>query len=189
MKTKFLTMRNVVAVAICLAATTNLFAGNPVTVKSGDVSVLKTPAKALLEVDYSTTKVGDVTLAEYLKKQGADHVKDWQQDKEKAISYFERYFNAKNKKGLQTTTDASEASYKIVIHVKNLDFGNAAGFFVSHYTGGAKITGTVDIIDLKTQKVVCNIYIDELEGSSAPSDVLRLSFMYNDLAVKMLKLK
>ena len=77
---------------LCVLCTVNLFADNPVSVKSGDVSVLRRPSKALLEFDYSATKVGDQTLDEYLQGRGDDFVRDWSQDRETAASYFKRYF-------------------------------------------------------------------------------------------------
>jgi len=176
---------------ICLFCTVNLFAGNPVSVKSGKSSVLKESSKALLEIDYSTTKVGTQTLDEYLKNRGDDFVRDWPRDKEVTATYFREHFNKKSK-GLQVTTDAPAAFYKIVIHVNNLDMGNGGSAFVpfaSAKAGGVIMIGTVDIIDLKTNEVVCSLSVDEVKGLGTPSETARLGLMYFELATQMCKLK
>jgi len=176
---------------LCLFCTANVFAGNPVSVKSGSISVLKTPSKALLEVDYSAAKVGKETLDEYLKRRGDDFVRDWPRDKETAIQYFKARFDKKSK-GMKLTTDESSASYKIVIRVKNLDMGNASGIFTpfaSAKAGGVIMTGTIDIIDLATNKVVCVLNVDEVKGEGFVSETVRLGMMYNELATMICKLK
>lgn len=176
---------------LCLFCTINIFAGNPVSVKSGTVAVLKSPSKALLEVDYSATKVGDQTLEEYLKGRGEDWVRDWPRDKETAISYFKATFNDKSK-GMKITSDESVATHKIVIHVKTLDVGNATGIFMPFApadAGGASMIGTVDIIDLQTNNVLCVLYVDEVKGDGTPSETIRMGMMYHELATKICKLK
>ena len=176
---------------LCLFCTGNLFAGNPVSVKSGKSSVLKESSTALLEIDYSTTTVGKQTLDEYLKSRGDDFVRDWPRDKEVTATYFKERFNKKSK-GLHLTTDASAASYKVLIRVNNLDMGNGGSAFVpfaSAKAGGVIMTGTVDIIDLKTNEVVCSISVDEVKGLGTPSETARLGLMYFELATQICKLK
>ena len=177
---------------LCLLCSVNLFAGNPVSVKSGSGSVLKQSSKALLEIDYSATKVGDQTLEEYLQGRGEDFVRDWPQDKETAASYFKKYFNKKNK-GMKLTTDVAEASHKIVIHVNKLDMGNAGGVFYSSVfapkAGGCSMIGTIDVIDMSSNETACVLYVDEVQGVSVLSETLRLGLMYNELAVRICKLK
>ena len=182
---------------LCLLCTVNLFGGNSVSVKSGDASVFKKASKALLEIDYSSAKVGGKTLDDYLKERGDDFVRDWPRDKETAASYFKTRFNKKSK-GMQLTTDASSASYKIVIHVNNLDMGNPAsaivanavfGYGIGAKAGGVIMTGTIDIIDMKTNEVVSVLYIDEVKGDGHPSETIRLGQMYVELATDICKLK
>lgn len=181
-------MKKVMFCLVCLFCTGALFAGNPVTVKSGDVSVLKGKNKALLEFDYSATKVGDKTLDEYLKDRGEDFVRDWPNDKIRAASYFVERFNKKNKKGMQITSDEEAAGYTVVVHVKTLDMGNGGSAFVpfsSAKAGGVIMTGTIDIVDKNTQNVVCNLYVDEVKGLGHVSEAIRIGLAYFALADKM----
>ena len=178
---------------LCLLSAVNVFAGNPVSVKSGDISVLKNPSNAILEIDYSNTKVGNETLDEYLKGRGDDFVKDWPRDREVAANYFIGRFNKANKKGMQLIMGAANGSYnyKIVIHVNNLDMGNGSGTFVPYASakaGGVIMSGTVDIIDMKTNKVVCTLNVDEVKGLSGASETVRLGLMYFELAASICKL-
>jgi len=173
--------------------THSLFAEkNPVSLKSGSISVLKTPSEALLEVDYSEAKVGDKTIDEYLQERGEDFVRDWTQDKEQAASQFKRYFNKKNK-GMKLTADEALASYKLVIRVQKLDMGKATGAifltFAPATAGGCIMTGTIDIIDLRTTEVVCNFFIDEVQGVGNFSETMRLANMYVALADYLCRLK
>ena len=172
----------------------NVFAGNPVSVKSGKASVLRTPAKVILEIDYSATRVGKQTLAEYHQERGEDFVRDWPREQETAASHFRNEFK-KRSKGLQMTTDESVASYKMLIKVKSLDMGNAGSFFVTMALGGSRkaggviMVGTVEIIDLNTNAVVCTLYVDEVKGKGNPSEGTRIGLMYADLAKRISKIK
>ena len=191
MSRKNFTIKSLLFIMMCLFCVVNLFAGNSVSVKSGNSSVLKESSKALLEIDYSTTKVGNETLDEYLQRRGDDFVRDWPKDKEFAATYFKERFNKKSK-GLQLTTDVSTVSYKIVIHVNSLDMGNGGSAFVpfsSAKAGGVIITGTIDIIDIKTNEVVCTLNVDEVKGVGHPSETVRLGAMYFELATQICKLK
>jgi hypothetical protein len=174
---------------LCLFGTVTLFAGNPVTVKSGDISVLKSPSIALLEVDWSATKVGDQTLEAYLQGRGEDWVRDWPRNKETAASYFKPRFNKKSK-GMKVTNDESVATHKMVIHVKSMDVGNPWGtFFGPPKAGGVIMIGTVDIVELATNRVLCVLYVDEVKGQGTMSETERMGLMFDMLATKICKLK
>ena len=187
-------MRNFVKVGIVFLFATGLFNAhslfaekNPVSLKSGSISILKTPSEALLEVDYSEAKVGDKTIDEYLQERGEDFVRDWPKDKELAVSQFKKLFNKKNK-GMKLTTDESVVSYKFVIRVEKLNMGTATGLTLWG-AGGCIMTGTIDIIDLRTNEVVCNLYIDEVQGVGNFSETTRFVYMYIQLAAQLCKLK
>src|SRR5574344_933530 len=89
----------------CLFIAISSFAGNPVKIKSGDISVLKNKAIACVEFDYSTTIVEGKNLDEYLKGRGEDVVKDWPSDNVKTEMMFIAKFNSKNDDGLQISKD------------------------------------------------------------------------------------
>lgn len=184
-------MKKFVVSLVCLLCSATSFAGNPVEVKSGDLSVLKEKAQALLEFDYSAATVGEKTLNEYLKGRGDDFVRDWPTDILGAASYFTATFNKKNKKGMQISPNESAAAYKIIVHVKNLDMGNGGSTFVpfaSAKAGGVIMTGTIDIVKLETNEIVCNLSVDEVKGIGTVSEAGRLTLMYGELATKLCKL-
>ena len=182
-------MKKILFSLVCILCTASMFAGG-VSVKSGNGSVLKNSSKALLEFDYSKAKVEDKTLDEYLKSRGDDFVRDWPRDKETAAGYFRGRFDKKSK-GLKLTTNVSEPSYKIVIRVNSLDMGNGGSTYVPYASakaGGVIMSGTIDIIDVKSNEVVCILNVDKVKGNGHPSETVRLGMMYFELATKICKL-
>jgi hypothetical protein len=172
---------------IFLLSITNLFAENPITVISGDISILKIKSLAFLEVDYSETKIGDQTLEEYLISRGD---KNWTRDNELAIPFFSTWMKRKSK-GIKMTENMTEASYKIIIHVKMLDLGFGGGAFVplTVKLGGCVLYGTIDIIDLKTNETVCILDVNNLKGDKHNLQTVRLGYMYRTIADYLCKLK
>ena len=173
---------------LCLLGVANLFAAKTdVSVSSGDGSVLKTKSLALLEFDYSSTKVGDQSLADYLIN---NNESDWPDDNQFAISMFTRRLNKKSK-GIKVTENPEEATYKMVVRVTLLDFGSGAGVLLSvnPYAGGCTMSGTVEIIDIKTNETVCVLNVVDLKGQSNLLRKGRLGVLYHDLATKIYKLK
>ena len=177
--------------AICLLCAVSLFAANSVTVTSGKSSALRASAKALLEVDFSAATIGDQTLDEYLQARGEDHVKNWSKDTEYAARYFKERFNKKNK-GLKIVPDASETTYKIVIHVQNLNMGNSGSAFVpfaSNKAGGIVMTGTIDVVDIQSNEVVCTLFADQVKGVKHVSATVRMGLMFMELATRVCAVK
>jgi len=176
---------------LCLFGTVTLFAGRPVTVISGDVSVLKQKSTAHLEFDFSNTKVGTQTLAAYLKEHGSDWENGWPTDKVWSETCFTGRFNNYSGK-MQIEPETQNVDYKIVVHIINMDMGNAAGVFIPYApatAGGVVLNGTVDIIDMKTKNVVLSLNVDKLQGESSPSARLRMALAFTELAERMRKLK
>ena len=177
---------------VCLFSTVSLFAGKPVFVQSGDVSVLKEITTALLELDFSATTVDAKHIDEYLQSRGDDFVRDFPQDKEYAANMFANQFNKRNRKGMQVAVDVADAIYKFVIRVNILDYGNSAGFFVpfaSAKAGGCIISGNIDIVDVRTDKVVLTLKVDEVKGLAHVSDRIRLSYVFFELSNGVAKIK
>ncbi|MDR0828912.1 MAG: hypothetical protein LBN95_02220 [Prevotellaceae bacterium] len=184
-------MKKLLFTFVCLFGAMSLFAGNPVSVKSGDVSVLKDVTTALLELDFSNATVEGKTIDEYLESRGSDFVRDFPQDKEYSALMFAAQYNKKNK-GLHVATDVSDAVLKFVIHVDKLDYGNAHGQFMpfaSAKSGGCIISGTIDIIDLKTNEIVLTLSIDEVKGLANVSDKIRLGLCFFELGSSVAKVK
>ena len=180
---------------LCLSGllfTVTLFAAKPVTVVSGDVSVLKKASLALLEIDFSNAKVGDVTMEEYQNRRGTDFIIEWPDVVQSTHLAFVKFFNNKNQKGLQLTTEAIGVSYKMVINVSYLNMGDSFSGLIpysSRKAGGALMNGFIDIVDVKTNKVVCALDVIGLKGKGYLDQKTRLRSVFEYLADNMYKLK
>lgn len=173
---------------LLLAATT--FAGNSLTLKSGDASVLSEKEDAVLVIDYSNTKVEGKTLEGYLQSRGDDFVRDWPEDAKKAKSYFVGRYNKKSK-GLNVV-EGSTGKYKMIIHVADMDMGNAGSSFIpmaGAKAGGVIMNGTLEIVDAQSNKQVCEFQINKVKGVGHMSETVRIGMMYFQLATDLTKFK
>jgi len=170
---------------VCLFCVVTLFAAKPVTVKSGDASVIKKPSIALLEISFTETIVGEESMEEYQQRRGEDFQRDWPEAVASTHLSFIKFFNQKNKNRLQLTTEAKDASYKFVVNVKYLNMGDSFNLFIpysSRKAGGMLMNGTIDIIDMATNQVVCTLNMDGVKGIGTLKTKDRLQSMFNFLA-------
>ena len=184
-------MKRLLTFVVMLVAALAMYADNPVVVTAGNPVVFNEAVQALVEVDYSKTMVKDQTLGEYLKGRGDDFVRDWPNDRAKALEYFTYRFNKKNKKGMQIGTDLTDAKYKMVIYIDWMDMGNGASGFLpwsGSKAGGVIIKGRCDVIDIKAAQYVCRMTFDEVKGSANPSETTRMGMAYFYLANYIFKL-
>ena len=175
---------------ILVLGITPLFAEDPITLASGDLSVLKTKSLAIFTVDYSSAKVGDLTLEEYLETRGEKFTSDWYKFSESTQSFFSTWMNRKSK-GMKITEKQEEASYKINVRVDMLDLGFGGGAFVplTVKLGGCVMFGTINIIDLKTNETVCTFDVNNLKGDKHNLLDVRIGYMYREIADRLCKLK
>ena len=185
-------------ILLCLFYVVALFAAKPVTVQSGDISVIKKTSIAQLEFNFSDTKVGNETLDEYKARRGKVFIREWKAIVASTKISLPKFFNSTNKKGMQLTTEAVDASYKFVINVNDFNTGDSfsgtiAGwvnpFHISGKAGGALMIGTIDIIDLKTNNVVCRLNINGIKGKGNISFEHRFQSMFNYLAQTICRMK
>ncbi len=184
-------MKRLLTFFVMLVAALGMYADNPVVVTAGNPVVFNEAVRALVEVDYSKTMVKDQTLEEYLTGRGEDFVRDWPNDKAKALEYFTYRFNKKNKKGMQIAKNLTDAKYKMVIYIDWMDMGNGASGFLpwsGSKAGGVIIKGRCDVIDIKAGQYVCRMTFDEVKGSANPSETTRMGMAYFYLANYMFKL-
>ena len=171
---------------------------NEVYVSAGDSKVLLQPSTATVEFDYSKTKVGKCDdgvfvetqpLENYLKGRGDDFVNDWPDDHVSAETYFVENFQkqfAKKAGGMSIVEANSSADFKIVVHVDNLDMGNAAAaaLGVGAKSGGAVYRGSIEIVNLKTNQADC-VFEGLVKGVTNYSEVSRLGLAYAELPKAM----
>ena len=173
---------------LCLFGTMTLFAAKRVplvTVASGDASVLKKPSTAILEIDFSDTKIGEETMEEYQQRRGEDFIRDWQEAMASTYITFIKFFNKKLKKGIQLTAEETKVAYKMIIHVNYLNMGDSFSLWIPYSStkaGGLLMKGTIDIIDMETNNVVCILNVDGVKGVGVPRVKDRLQSMFNYLA-------
>ncbi len=162
---------------------------SPLSVKSGSLSVLRETATAIVEIDYSETKIGDMPLAEYLKEEGGRLERDWQTINESVIAIYE-YILRKNK-GLKVVKYVTGVPYRMVVHVNSFTKGSGAAALTNAVlwkSGGMTMNGTVEIVDAATGEVVLAIDIDGLKGESGVNMRSRLLGMHVELAKQIRKL-
>ena len=189
-------MKKIILFATALLFCAATLSAGDIKVVSGDASILKSAETAKVIFNYDKTYVGEdgaktQTLKQYLKSRGADFVRDWPDDHKKAEGYFMIRFNKKNKKGLKLQESSSGAKYIFEVKVDVLDMGNAAGAFVGFgaKAGGVIAWGDILVKDAKGKKVLLKLRFDEIKGKANPSETMRLSLCYMDLATRLAKVK
>jgi len=200
LKTKGMSLRKpLLLVLLCLFYAVALFAAKPVTVQSGNISVIKKPSIALLEINFSDTKIGNETLDEYQTRRGKVFIREWKAVGETTKISLPRFFNRTNKKGMQLTTEAVDASYKFIINVHDLNMGDSHSGTIAQFAnpwfigagkaGGVLMKGTIDIVDMKTNNVVCRLNVNGIKGKGNISFEHRFHSMFNYLAQTMCRIK
>jgi len=168
-----------------------------ILLRAGDISVLQKHSEALLKIDFSSTivstKDGNVGFDEYMQTEEKDMEK-WEKTRTKIEKQIEYGFNHKNKKGLQVSLERDNSPYKILFKIQKVDFGSTgksilASFipFSSKKSGGAKLWGTIDIIDNSTHKRVCTFDIDRIEATSQYATSTRMLALCEEVTSQLFK--
>lgn len=156
-----------------------------IEILSGDTYYLAKSEEAEVVFDYGKTVVEGKPLMEYLEDQGSDWVKEWPENQEFISGKFVEYFNDKSK-GM-TLIEKGKAPYRLVIHVDKMDFGSVAGNPFNMYSGGAEISGTVEVVDASSGKKCLSMDFTDIQGVRQMSATWRLEFAFIELAKRLLK--
>lgn len=156
-----------------------------IEILSGDTYFLSKSDEAVVVFDYDKTVVEGKPLMEYLEDQGSDWVKEWPENQEFISGKFVEYFNDKSK-GM-TLAEKGKAPYRLVIHVDKMDFGSVAGNPFNMYSGGAEISGTVEVVDASSGKKCLSMDFTDIQGVRQMSATWRLEFAFIELAKRLLK--
>ena len=156
-----------------------------IEILSGDTYFLTKSAEAELVFDYDNTIVEGKPLMEYLKGQGSDWLEDWPENQEFISGKFLEFFNDKSK-GM-TLVDHEEAPYRLVIHVDEMDFGSVAGNPFNPYSGGAEVSGTVELVDASNGKTRLSMDFTDIQGVRQMSSTWRLEYAFIELAKRLVK--
>lgn len=192
-------MKRVMYLLVALALMPTLaFAGNKddkVTIKSGNAKfIVEEASTATAKFDFSKAVVEEnETIDEYLTRRGEDFVKDWPQVQSDVIDYMAKFLNKKNKKGMQIVNSGT-TQYEMVIHVTAIDFGSTGKtiarefnpFNFSAKTGGAVMSGIVEVLDASTHQSLCEVQINDIKGVGQYGETNRLKALVYDMVRKLL---
>ena len=188
-----------------------LASGQTIMVKSGDLSILKTPGVyTTVNVDWSATKIDGMPVNEYVKTRSEGAQMSWESDNESMKNLFFGVFTKKNKKGVQgvleipagnemtymsvgksvQTVDPSLVKYRITIKPEVMTLGNVGGMFVplSTTAGGATMTGTLEISDFTTGEVLCVVEIMDFQGMNGYTEADRKNMVFYGIAADLCKM-
>lgn len=170
-------MKKILLFLIVSFLSVNVFAvKNKVVVKSGDLSVLKETANAILEMDYNGTTWEDDD--DYKQWCG----KDYDERVRMSESAFSKRFNATSK-GLKI--NGENAKYKIVFKVANLEQHQGMHMWGRLHMA---ITGTIDVVDITTGKSVLSLDVVRVKGK-ADFTMDRIKKAFGKLAERLFELK
>lgn len=176
-----------------IASIARVDAANPVKHTGGDLSVFAQAATTMVEIDdYKTVIEGRNKTADvYYGEKGKDKYDAFVSDLDRAHKSFVTYFNEKKPSSVQMTMadSVATADYTLKVNVAKMNVGNAAGAFegVGRKTGGAVISGTMQLIDNSTGETLCEFEFDKVKGLLSPNFRARAISVYRYLADGLLK--
>ena len=152
----------------------------------GDLTQLKKPFSYDLTFDYSDLRVEGLPVANYVAKLDVKAREDWKKD---VVPYSEElgfalpfYISKKN------SIDKENPKYKFVLKLNELDLGNMSGIFVPYTTfktGGAVISGTLEVFDGKTNASVIVFRFNNIRGDVSFTQAERWEYAYAELGTRI----
>lgn len=181
-------------VFVLLGVANGFAAENPVSVKSGDVSVFKEKAVMNVVFAFENATVGDsVSIDEYYAAKEDEDLESFKTSFDNANVVLAERFNKKKGKKIGITMSAgksSDAKYVMVFNVYNMELGFAGGNFIPFSdgkTGGMELTGILRIKDKSTGNVVCELNVDKVTGVSSYTFNQRAQMVCWELAKQLIK--
>jgi hypothetical protein len=152
----------------------------------GDITLLKKPFSYDLTFNYDDLKVEELPVADYVATLDAAAREDW---KKEIVPYSEElgfalpfYISKKN------SIDKENPQYKFVLKLYSLDLGNVSGIFVPYTTfktGGAVISGTLEVLDGKTNSSLILFTFNNVRGDVSYTKALRWEYAYAELGTRL----
>lgn len=152
----------------------------------GDIALLKKPFSYDLTFDYNDLVVNGIPVADYTAKLNAEERNKWQND---VVAYSEElgfalpfYISKKN------SINKENPQYKFVLKLNDLDLGNMTGIFVpftTFKTGGAIISGTLEVFDGKTNASLILFRFNEVRGDVSYTQAERWEYAYAELGTRL----
>lgn len=173
-------MKKTFLTAIAAVLTLVSYAGNPLSVKSGDKKFFKTAnGGAILEINYEGASFDD-------KKPLTEQFSDIENKTKISYDGFVEEFTERNK-NVQIVTNPDDAKYKIHIQVKKVDqFFNVMGFIPGPCI---RIWGTLTISDMSNGNPLLVVDINEIDGGSSPTPDKAFNDTFGELGKRISKMK
>lgn len=152
----------------------------------GDITILKKPFSYDLTFNYDDLKVEGLPVADYTAKLDAaardkwnNHIVPYSEELGFALPF---YISKKN------SIDKENPQYKFVLKLNSLDLGNVSGIFIPftiHKTGGAIISGTLEVFDGKTGTSLILFKFNNVWGDVSFTAADRWEYAYAALGAKL----
>jgi hypothetical protein len=174
--------KTILTLVVALMASVNAMAGSDLKMESGSVKELKGSGATICAVwDYSKSTIEDKSIKEFLKEKGADWERDYPAEIKRAEENFIERLNDKAKKNF-TAVSGNDADYKLVIKVKNFNYGSTgASMWVGFGAGDARIYGKMELYKKGEAKPLATFDLDGVSGSGGGNEQRRVE-AYRELA-------
>jgi hypothetical protein len=152
-------------------------------------------AVATFYIDWDNARCGEIEDGVFIKSATPieqwiaqnDTLGEWETTVEECAKYFRNKWNDEfGRRGLRLSFNPDEATYHINLVIDGLDWGNMSGSeFGYGNSGGAILTGYMDLIDRGTGKLVARYNIRQVQGSGHVSDRFRLLLALHELVEEL----
>lgn len=155
-------------------------------IKGSLVELKGSQATVSVEWDYSHSTIEKKPIKEFLKEKGPDWEADYAAEIKRAEENFISRMNDKSK-DVKTIGD-SNGDYKIVVKVRDFDYGStSASVLVGFGAGDARLYGTMEIYKKGGLKPIAELDMDGVSGAGFGNEKRRVE-VYRELAEILSKL-
>ena len=180
-------MKKLLAFIMLFACTVGIQAKSDLQLIKGSLAELKgSQATVSVEWDYSHSTIEHKSIKEFLKEKGPDWEADYADEIKRAEENFISRMNDKSK-DVKTIGDP-DGDYKIVVKVRDFDYGNTtASVLVGFGAGDARLYGTLEIYKNGSAKPIAELDMDGVSGAGFGNEKRRVE-AYRELAETLSKL-
>lgn len=168
-------MKKLLLLAAGLFCAVTMFAKDDVSLEKGSVKELKgSKATVCVKWDYNNSTIDEKPVAEFLKEQGEEWVRDYDKELKQAEAAFLLAIDDEAGKHIKVTVDESESEYIMVIKVKNFHYGSTqATFMVGFGAGDARLWGKVEIYRKGESEPMAVIDVDGVHAGGFGNEMRR----------------
>ena len=178
----------ILAITFALLSCVNGFSKSDLQLIKGSLAELKgSKAKVCAIWDYSKSTIENQDIKAFLEEKGADWVRDYDAEIERAESNFISRINEKTT-DVKAITSKEDAEYTIVIKVSNFDYGKTAlSVVIGFGSGDARLYGSIEIYKKSVSEPIAVLEMDGVSGAGYGNEKRRVE-AYRELAESLAKL-